>query len=141
MSKKYDHYRSFTVRLNTNYADEKRLADKLDALIETDKKEHGHNVGGLRRMLPEMVDAYTNQRAKVKPLTPERRIERFLSEKLDEMREELGRNLLEILQSVAVARPGLLTKIDNGDTNGDDDSDLLNEAFVSALETEFEGRE
>jgi hypothetical protein len=135
--KKYDNYKSYTIRLNTDYPEEAKLHEKLEELIAQDKKEHGKKDGGLRRMFPFMVEAYTNERAKVKPLTPERRLERLLMQSMEGLEQRLINNILENIASI---RPGLLTRIDQGEpTVEDGDSDVISGAFLDALTGEFEG--
>lgn len=135
--KRYDHYKSYTIRLNTKKPDEARLADKLEELIEQDRKLHGDDVGGLRRMLPEMVEAYTNERAKVKPLTPERRLERLLMQSMEGLEQRLINNILENIASI---RPGILTRMDQNEPSLEEgDSDVISGAFLDALTGEFEG--
>lgn len=136
MSNQHDNYRPYSFRLNTDYPDEAKLAAKLDEMIEADKKQNGRD-GGLRRLIPLMVEAYINQSMKVKPLTPERRLERLLMQTMESLETRLIENILE---TIATMRPGLLTRIDQGEpTRDDSDSDVINGAFLDALTSEFEG--
>src|SRR5690348_5283582 len=89
MSKQYENYKPYSFRLNTDYPDEAKLSETLDKLIEADKKEFGKKDGGLRRLMPLMVEAYMNERLKVKPLTPERRLERLLTQSMDGIERRL----------------------------------------------------
>jgi hypothetical protein len=137
MSQKYPNYVSYTIRLNTDYPEEAKLNQLLIELIDKDKKEHGKKDGGLRRMFPAMVESYTNERAKVKPLTPERRLERLLVQSMEGLEQRLINNILENIASI---RPGLLTRIDQGEPAIEDgDSDVISGAFLDALTGEFEG--
>lgn len=137
MNRKYENYKSYTIRLNTDYPEEAKLHEKLEELIAQDKKVHGKKDGGLRRMFPAMVEAYTNERAKVKPLTPERRLERLLVQSMEGLEQRLINNILENIASI---RPGLLTRIDQGEPAIEDgDSDVISGAFLDALTGEFEG--